>query len=180
MGENCEKQPGAVENRQMEAPGMWKLETNLDDCTGEALGYVMEKLLEAGAADVWYQPIYMKKNRPAVMLCVLCSPAKKDVLEKIIFENTTTIGIRRQPVWRDTLPRRLEKRNTRFGEVQVKVCELAGGIRIYPEYEEIRRICERTGLGYERVRQEMTADLQGAFESLRGERSCGAFEGTEE
>lgn len=160
MEEICKNHPDSVENRYPEQPEMWKLETNLDDCTGEALGYVMEKLLESGAADVWYQPVYMKKNRPAVMLSVLCRLEDKERLEQMIFENTTTIGIRYQPVWRDILPRRLEKRKTRFGMVQVKVCEIGDKSRIYPEYEEIRRICTQTGLGYEQVRQEMTADLQ--------------------
>lgn len=159
MEKMCEKSASAVENQQPGAPQMWKLETNLDDCTGEALGYTMEKLLEAGAADVWYQPIYMKKNRPAVMLCVLCRLEQKECLERIIFENTTTIGIRYQPVWRDTLQRRLEQRPTRYGSVQAKVCELEGRLRIYPEHEEIRRVCEAAGLGYEQVRQEITADL---------------------
>ncbi len=149
----------AVENGWPGTPQMWKLETNLDDCTGEALGYTMEKLLEAGAADVWYQSIYMKKNRPAVMLCVLCRLEQKEQLEQIIFSHTTTIGIRCQPVWRDVLPRRLERRPTRYGQVQVKVCGLDGGLRVYPEHEEIRRICDVTGRGYEQVRQELTADL---------------------
>ncbi len=160
----CKKEEISVENGWPGAPEMWKLETNLDDCTGEALGYAMEKLLAAGAADVWYQPIYMKKNRPAVMLCVLCRLEQKAQLEQIIFENTTTIGIRCQPVWRDVLNRRLERRPTRYGDVQAKVCELNGRLRIYPEHEELRKICEATGLGYEQVRQEVTADLNTAPE----------------
>ena len=93
------------------------------------------------------------------MLCVLCRLEQKECLERIIFENTTTIGIRYQPVWRDTLQRRLEQRPTRYGSVQAKVCELEGRLRIYPEHEEIRRVCEAAGLGYEQVRQEVTADL---------------------
>lgn len=160
MSGNCEKNSCSVEKRWLYNPEMWKIESNLDDCTGETLGYTMEKLLEAGAADVWYQPVYMKKNRPAVTLCVLCSMEQREVLEKIIFENTTTIGIRYQPVWRDTLPRCQQYRSTRYGEVKVKVCELQGEERIYPEHEEIRRICGETGKGYEQIRQEITADLR--------------------
>lgn len=160
MSGNCEKKSCSVEKRWPDMPEMWKIESNLDDCTGETLGYTMEKLLEAGAADVWYQPVYMKKNRPAVTLCVLCSMEQRELLEKIIFENTTTIGIRYQPVWRDTLPRCQQNRKTRYGEVKVKVCELQGEERIYPEYEEIRRICGETGKGYEQIRQEITSDLK--------------------
>lgn len=93
------------------------------------------------------------------MLCVLCRLEQKEQLEQIIFSHTTTIGIRCQPVWRDVLPRRLERRPTRYGQVQVKVCGLDGGLRVYPEHEEIRRICDVTGRGYEQVRQELTADL---------------------
>ena len=168
--EMCETKKDSVENGWPGVPDLWKLETNLDDCTGEALGYAMEKLMEAGAADVWYQPIYMKKNRPAVMLCVLCRLEQLEQLEGIIFEHTTTIGIRRQPVWREVLNRRLEQRPTRYGSVQAKVCELNGRSRIYPEHEEIRRICEAYGLGYEQVRQEMTADLNAApGENKKGE-----------
>lgn len=169
MGVIYEKEVCSVESRRSGQPEMWKLESNLDDCTGEALGYTMEKLLEAGAADVWYQPIYMKKNRPAVMLCVLCRLEQKECMEQIIFENTTTIGIRYQPVWRDILPRRLEKKRTRFGMVQVKVCDLQYGTRVYPEHEEIRRICTETGLGYEQVRQQLLADLH--TETVSGEES---------
>lgn len=160
MSGNCEKKSCSVEKEWPDLPELWKLESNLDDCTGEALGYTMEKLLEAGAADVWYQPIYMKKNRPAVMLCALCRTQQREALEKIIFENTTTIGIRYQPVWRTALLRYPQRRRTRYGLVKVKVCELQGQERVYPEYEEIRRICGETGKGYEQIRQEITADLQ--------------------
>jgi len=74
---------------------IYKLETNIDDCGGEILGFVMERLFEAGARDVHYIPVYMKKNRPAYLLNVICSEADIETLEQIIFEETTTIGIRR-------------------------------------------------------------------------------------
>ncbi|MGN0266239.1 MAG: nickel pincer cofactor biosynthesis protein LarB, partial [Lachnospiraceae bacterium] len=73
-----------------------KLESNIDDCSGEVMGYVMERLFEAGARDVSYMPIFMKKNRPAYQLNVICTTDKVDAMEKIIFSETTTIGIRRQ------------------------------------------------------------------------------------
>ena len=79
---------------------MWVMEANLDDCTGEALGYAMEVLLEAGARDVWYTPAYMKKNRPAYVLHVLTTAEKREELEQLVFSCTTTIGVRRYPVER--------------------------------------------------------------------------------
>lgn len=82
---------------------MWVMEANLDDCTGEALGYAMEVLLEAGARDVWYTPAYMKKNRPAYVLHVLTTAEKREELEQLVFSCTTTIGVRRYPVER-TIP----------------------------------------------------------------------------
>lgn len=127
---------------------VYKLESNIDDSTGEALGHVMEKLFEAGAYDVHYVPVFMKKNRPGVVLYVICSEKLLSVMERIIYTNTTTIGIRRLKMQRSCLNRRLETRNTGFGEVRVKVCELYGETRVYPEYESIREICERTGRGF--------------------------------
>ncbi|MBP5156447.1 MAG: DUF111 family protein, partial [Treponema sp.] len=84
---------------------IFKLETGIDDSTGEELGLVMDRLLEAGAKDVYYIPIYMKKNRPAYQLCVLCSQDKLEEMENIIFHDTTTIGIRRILCSRSVLPR---------------------------------------------------------------------------
>ena len=74
-----------------------KLETDIDDCSGEVLGYVMKKLFKAGAKDVHYAPIFMKKNRPAWELTVICREDKAEELEQIIFTETTTIGIREYP-----------------------------------------------------------------------------------
>ena len=107
---------------------MWVMEANLDDCTGEALGYAMEVLLEAGARDVWYTPAYMKKNRPAYVLHVLTTAEKREELEQLIFSCTTTIGVRRYPVERTILPREVKEIQTRYGAAKVKICK-RGGIR---------------------------------------------------
>ena len=80
-----------------------KLETDIDDCSGEVLGYVMKKLFKAGAKDVHYAPVFMKKNRPAWELTVICGEEKAEELEKIIFTETTTIGIREYPLGRSVL-----------------------------------------------------------------------------
>lgn len=121
------------------------LETNIDDGSGEMLGLVMELLLEAGASDVWHTPIYMKKNRPAYMLSVLCREELREQLEDIIFSNTTTIGIRRFPAERTVLERRKITVDTPYGPAEVKVCSRGGRTFCYPEYESIRNICLEQG-----------------------------------
>ena len=123
---------------------MWVMEANLDDCTGEALGYAMEVLLEAGARDVWYTPAYMKKNRPAYVLHVLTTAEKREELEQLVFSCTTTIGVRRYPVERTILPREVKEIQTRYGAAKVKICK-RGGDTCYPEYESVRAICRETG-----------------------------------
>ena len=130
---------------------IWKLETNIDDCTGEALGYVMERLLENGARDVNYMPVYMKKNRPAYQLNIICSEEDIAGLEQIVFEETTTIGIRRQRMERSVLTRRTETVHTSIGDARVKVCSLSSGIRKYPEYESVVELCRRSGRPYQDV-----------------------------
>lgn len=148
-----------------------KLESNIDDTTGEALGYVMERLLAAGARDVQYSPVYMKKNRPAYLLTVLCLEEDIPALEEIIFAETTTIGIRRVRMERSILKRRLRTVQTSLGEVQVKECEvpccaeeeLTGSTekRCYPEYESVKEICRRTGRSYQNVTRQILHELCG-------------------
>jgi len=128
-----------------------KLETNLDDCSGEAMGYCLERLLEAGAKDAFYQPIYMKKNRPAYMLTVLCTSDLVAELEAIIFRETTTIGIRRAVMERTVLPRRTMHLQTPIGEAAIKVCDINGTPRFYPEHESVKQICQATGKSYQSV-----------------------------
>ena len=127
---------------------LFRSEANLDDCTGEALGYAMEVLLEAGARDVWYTPAYMKKNRPAWLLTVLCKREQVPTMEQIIFRETTTIGIRRQEMERTILKREKRTVTTPLGEVEVKVCTFDGQEYFYPEYESVKKLCEKTGISY--------------------------------
>ncbi len=123
------------------------LETNIDDASGEILGYVMGRLLEAGARDVWYTPIHMKKDRPAWMLSVLCTEQNRMPLEHLIFSETTTIGIRRVRMDRTVLPRRTDEVPTRWGSVKVKVCTLPDGTeRKYPEYDSVRATAAAAGV----------------------------------
>ena len=115
------------------------------------LGLVLELLLEAGAADIWYTPIFMKKNRPAYQLSVLCNEPQRERLEDILFTQTTTIGIRRYPVERTVLQRELRTVKTPYGDVEVKVCRHKDQIFCYPEYESVRRICKEAGADLQSV-----------------------------
>lgn len=139
------------EKSWMEKDEICKLETNIDDCSGEALGFLMERLMQAGAKDVHYTPVYMKKNRPAYQVNVICKKEDAEKLEKLIFQGTTTIGIRRMYMERSILKREAAEIDTPFGKMKVKVCDLPDGKRIYPEYEEVARICRETGLSYYEV-----------------------------
>lgn len=132
---------------------VYKLESNIDDCTGEALGYVMDRLFEAGARDVNYIPVYMKKNRPAYQLNVLCSEETVPRIEEIIFKETTTIGIRRVRMERTVMRREIRTLTTSLGEAKVKVCRLGCSdiIRVYPEYESAADISREKKLPYQDV-----------------------------
>lgn len=126
---------------------IYKLETNIDDCTGEMLGYVMERLMEAGARDVHFIPIYMKKNRPAYELSVICDECRIKELEQIIFEETTTIGIRRLKMERTVLHREDAKVMLKEGELMVKKCTLPDGqVRFYPEYDSAAIVAKKAGV----------------------------------
>lgn len=127
---------------------IYKLETNIDDVTGENLGFVMERLMAAGARDVHYTPVFMKKNRPAYQLNVICSGDMIEKMERIIFRETTTIGIRRVAMERTVLPREIREFDTSVGTVKVKVCDIAGDRRYYPEYESVANICRQTDMSY--------------------------------
>ncbi len=129
-----------------------RLETNLDDCPAELLGDVMQRLLDAGALDVWFTPIQMKKLRPAVMLSVLCEEEKTSALADIIFEGTTAFGLRVEKVIRLKLSRRIETVWTEFGEVAVKIGSRGDEVlQVAPEYESCRALAEKTGVSLKRI-----------------------------
>ena len=148
------------EETEIEKDKIVKMETNIDDCTGEALGYVMQKLMDAGARDVHYMPVFMKKNRPGYQLNVICKEDKMDELQRIIFEDTTSIGIRIQYMDRKILERRTEMRETSMGKVQIKICGLPSGERIYPEHDSIARICKETGRTWQDVYRQIIEECK--------------------
>jgi uncharacterized protein (TIGR00299 family) protein len=127
---------------------IWVLEANIDDCSGEALGYAMELLLQSGAKDVYYTPIFMKKNRPAYLLGVLCYDDKLEELEEIIFTHTTTIGIRKHQAERSILNRSIKVISTPYGDAMVKICSYKQKQYCYPEYESVKKLCAVSGKDY--------------------------------
>lgn len=119
------------------------LECTLDDLSSEVIGYTLERLLENGALDAYTTPIYMKKNRPAVLLTVLCVCEKKDALAAVILEETTTIGIRHYVTDRYLLPRSRVTVNTEFGPLSVKVSGSEDEQKQKPEYEDCARLARK-------------------------------------
>jgi uncharacterized protein (TIGR00299 family) protein len=123
------------------------LETNIDDLNPEIYEYVMTQLFEAGALDVYLSPVQMKKNRPGTLLSILCKPVDVENVMEILFEETTTLGIRKHLVDRIALHRQMHTVNTPYGPVQVKVAYWGqNNIKLSPEYEDCRQIAERESL----------------------------------
>jgi uncharacterized protein (TIGR00299 family) protein len=138
------KAAGGENSGQIENETLCLLETNLDDVSGELVGYCMTRLLEAGALDVYTSPIQMKKNRPGIALSVLCEPLNADRLESILFRETTTLGVRRTTVHRRRLPRQHYQVQTQWGGVAGTLATLPDGEkRFSPEYEACRVIAEQ-------------------------------------
>ena len=139
-----------------------RIETNLDDLSPEITGAVMEKLLAAGALDVGFTPIQIKKNRPAVQLSVLCDEAHAEPLADIIFTETSAFGLRVEKITRLKLERRFQSVATEFGEITVKLGLRQGRvIQVAPEFESCRLASERTG-------QPLRAVFQAALAAFRG------------
>ncbi|MDR2773782.1 MAG: nickel pincer cofactor biosynthesis protein LarC [Tannerella sp.] len=141
----------AVAGKKQEEDTVTVIETNIDDTTPEILGYVMERLLEAGAYDVFFSPVYMKKCRPATWLHVLCNGADIPVMERILFTETSTIGLRKYRVERTCLPRKAVTVSTPYGEIKAKETFYGDGTRISLEYEDARRIAGEKGISLQDV-----------------------------
>ncbi len=128
---------------------------NLDDMTPEALGFAQECIFEAGAADVFTAPIYMKKCRPAVLLTALCAHDKKDDVVKAILKYTTTIGVRETPCERYVLNRTEKTLSTAFGDIRVKCSAGYGVSRIKAEYEDIAKAAKAAGVPMDIIEKEI-------------------------
>ena len=148
-----------IEEKNEHKHGVWVLESNIDDSTGEGLAYTMEKLFEKGAKDVFFTPIYMKKNRPAQMLTVICEEESITELESVIFRHTTSIGIRKYKTGRTVLMREIKELETEYGSVRIKICTHEDKKYYYPEYEDVKLVCDKTGLGYTEVYKSIVSSI---------------------
>lgn len=130
---------------------LYVIETNIDDCTAEELGLTMEKLFQAGAFDVHFEPCFMKKNRPAYMLRAIVSEKLLPTAENIIFANTSTIGLRKYAVERRCMEREIRSVALPEGTVLVKKCWTDGIVRYNPEYESVKTLGEQTGVPFRKL-----------------------------
>lgn len=134
---------------------VWKLECDIDDSTGEQLGYALEKLYQEGAREAHFAPVFMKKNRPGWELTVICDREHLQKLEDVIFSQTTTIGIRRQEMERTVLTRKTVDVKTRFGVIPVKVSGEGTYKRVHPEYEIVSGAASEHGVPFGAVYDEV-------------------------
>ncbi|MBQ9197877.1 MAG: nickel pincer cofactor biosynthesis protein LarC [Clostridia bacterium] len=140
---------------QGEREQITRLECNLDDMTGEDIGFAMEQLFKAGAKDVYNQPIGMKKSRPGVLLSVICLPEDADRLAQAMMKHTATLGVRRQDMSRYVLERSTKTVETVYGAIRVKTASGMGVQRSKAEYDDLAAIAERQGLSLQALRREL-------------------------
>lgn len=152
-------------DRSVAPDDVWVLESNVDDCSGEQLGFLQEQLMKAGVRDVLVRTAYMKKNRPGYQLQVICDQELIERAEELIFAESTSIGIRRYQAGRTVLERRIERVSTPWGEAEVKICGYGGKTFYYPEYESIRRLAGRAGESYRKLYQTIKEEAEREFRS---------------
>ena len=138
---------GETEDTQPADEKLWMLETNLDDASPQIIGHVMDRVLELGALDCFFTPVQMKKNRPGVLLSVLCAPNEKDAVMKLLFTETTTLGVRSYEVMRRALERSVVRVETQYGPIDVKVAHLDGRVvNEMPEFEQCRQAAAKANV----------------------------------
>lgn len=130
-------------------------EANVDDCSGEMLGYTMEQLFESGAKEVYYTPVFMKKNRPGYLLTVLFEQSQLEKIQKILFKETTTIGFRLREEKRICLSREKKQIQTAFGLLEVKAVIFQGKEILYPEYESAKKLAKENQVSLKEIYQEV-------------------------
>jgi len=124
---------------------------------GEIFGFLMEKLFAAGALDVYYTPIFMKKNRPAVKVTVICNSSAEKLITGILFKETTTLGIRKMKMEREVLPRQTIQVETQAGKIAVKISGYGEQRKIAPEYEDCKMLANQTGIPFRNLYLEAVA-----------------------
>jgi uncharacterized protein (TIGR00299 family) protein len=133
---------------------LWMIETNLDDASPQIIGHVMDRVLESGALDCFFTPVQMKKNRPGVLLSVLCGPDEKEGLMKLLFMETTTLGVRSYEVGRRALERSAVRVETQYGPIDVKVAHLDGRVvNEMPEFEQCREAASKANVPLKTVEE---------------------------
>jgi uncharacterized protein (TIGR00299 family) protein len=135
------------------------IEANIDDLNAQVFGYLMEKVLAAGALDIFYTPAQMKKNRPGVLLTLLCKPEDRERMSEIIFRETTTLGVRYRNERREILTREFVTVETEYGPIRIKVSRARDGrvMNASPEFEDCRVAADKHGVG---LRDAQTAALK--------------------
>ena len=135
---------GETESHAPTDERLWMLETNLDDASPQIIGHVMDRVLELGAFDCFFTPVQMKKNRPGVLLSVLCGSDQREAVMKLLFMETTTLGVRSYEVSRRALRRSVMQVETQYGPIDVKVAHLDGRVvNEMPEFEQCRQAAAR-------------------------------------
>ena len=140
-----------------------KLEANIDDATGEQLGHCMDCLMQEGARDVGFVPIYMKKNRPAYELHVICDPKDRERMVRTIFRETTTIGVRYCLMERSVMERELCTVETAYGTARVKHCRYGDIEKVYPEYASVVELCKASKQDFRNVYQTVCEKFNETF-----------------
>ena len=127
------------------------IETNIDDMSPQLFGHVMERAFELGARDCYFTPVQMKKNRPGMLLSILCRPNEREKFLQMLFAETTTIGARSYKVDRRALPRETVRVQTKFGAIDVKVVHSNGDVKAMPEFEQCRAVAQNAGVALREV-----------------------------
>ena len=131
---------------------LWMIETNLDDISAQILGHVMDRAFELGARDCYFTSAHMKKNRPGVLLSILCEAEKKDVMMDLLFQESTTLGVRTYEVMRRALQREVIAVETPYGKIDVKVATMNGRVvNAMPEFEQCREAALKAGVPLKEV-----------------------------
>ena len=138
-----------------------QIETNIDDMNPQIYPYVMEKLFEAGALDVYYHDIIMKKGRPGILLSVLIGESYLTSAMDIIYSETTTLGVRIKHIGRHKVEREVKEVNSSFGKVMVKVVGRDSAVRMIPEFEECKRLAKETGKPLNHIYNRLMRELNG-------------------